>query len=239
VISIEHRSRAAPLGINTGPIKRIFDALVSLAALILLLPVFALVMLLVVLDSQGSIFYTQIRVGHNRRSGGDRRGDHIPVVSCQRQQERRRILSEGRLFKIYKFRTMVTDAEKGSGPVWACKNDARVTRVGRWLRLTRIDETPQLWNVLRGEMSLVGPRPERPYFVGHFARRIPSYTERLRVRPGITGLAQIQGCYDACEEDVLQKLNYDLQYVEDSNMSGDIRILFRTVQVVLTFKGAH
>jgi lipopolysaccharide/colanic/teichoic acid biosynthesis glycosyltransferase len=157
----------------------------------------------------------------------------------QRRHERRRILSEGRLFRIHKFRTMVVDAEKEIGPVWALKDDPRVTRVGKWLRVTRIDELPQLWNVLKGEMSLVGPRPERPHFVGDFADRIPDYTERLRALPGITGRAQVEGAYDACEEDVRNKLRYDLLYVRNCRLSEDLRILFRTVQVVVTRKGAH
>jgi lipopolysaccharide/colanic/teichoic acid biosynthesis glycosyltransferase len=211
----------------------------SATLLLLLAPLFAIVALAVMLDSLGPVFYTQVRVGQNRRLGADRRRDRIPVRIDQRHIERRRILSEGRLFRIYKFRTMVVDAEKEIGPVWALKDDPRVTRVGKWLRLTRIDELPQLWNVLRGEMSLVGPRPERPHFVGHFARKIPDYTERLRAIPGITGLAQVNGSYDVCEEDVRSKLGYDLEYVRNCRMAEDLRILFRTVQVVVTRKGAH
>ena len=134
---------------------------------------------------------------------------------------------------------MVVDAEREVGPVWALKDDPRVTRVGKLLRLSRIDELPQLWNVLRGDMSLVGPRPERPHFVGHFADRIPDYTERLRAIPGITGLAQVEASYDDCEEDVRSKLVYDLEYVRNCRLSEDLRILFRTVQVVVTRKGAR
>jgi lipopolysaccharide/colanic/teichoic acid biosynthesis glycosyltransferase len=225
--------------INAWPFKRLFDIVVSATLLVLLLPLFGLVALAIVIDSAGPVFYSQIRVGHNRRRGADRRADHIPVRVDQRRHERRRILSEGRLFRIHKFRTMVVDAEKEIGPVWALKDDPRVTRVGRWLRVTRIDELPQLWNVLKGEMSLVGPRPERPHFVGDFADRIPGYTERLRALPGITGRAQVEGSYDACEEDVRSKLRYDLLYVRNCRLSEDLRILFRTVQVVVTRKGAH
>jgi lipopolysaccharide/colanic/teichoic acid biosynthesis glycosyltransferase len=225
--------------INTWPFKRLFDIAVSATLLVALLPLFGLVALAIVIDSVGPVFYSQIRVGQNRRRGADRRGDRIPVRVDQRRHERRRILSEGRLFRIHKFRTMVVDAEKEIGPVWALKDDPRVTRVGKWLRVTRIDELPQLWNVLKGEMSLVGPRPERPHFVGDFADRIPDYTERLRALPGITGRAQVEGAYDACEEDVRNKLRYDLLYVRNCRLSEDLRILFRTVQVVVTRKGAH
>jgi lipopolysaccharide/colanic/teichoic acid biosynthesis glycosyltransferase len=159
------------------------------------------------------------------------------VQGEQRLGDRRRILSEGRLFWIHKFRTMIVGAEDGVGPVWALEHDPRVTRVGRWLRLLRLDELPQLWNVLKGEMSLVGPRPERPHFVGRFAQRIPGYTERLRALPGITGLAQVERSYDASEEDVRNKLRYDLTYVRNCRLSEDVRILFRTVPVCFRVAG--
>ncbi len=223
---------------NTTLAKRLFDIVVSGTLLIPLGLLFGLVALLIKLDSEGPIFYHQIRVGQNRRYR-DRRRDRIPVQPEQRGGERRRILSEGRLFWIHKFRTMIVGAEDGVGPVWALKDDPRVTRVGKILRMLRIDELPQLWNVLKGEMSLVGPRPERPHFVGHFAKRIPNYTDRLRVLPGITGLAQVERSYDACEEDVRDKLSYDLSYIQNCRLSEDVRILFRTVQVVLSRKGAR
>jgi lipopolysaccharide/colanic/teichoic acid biosynthesis glycosyltransferase len=172
---------------NTSLVKRFFDIVVSGTGLLLLSPVFALVVLAIVIDSPGPIFYHQIRVGQNRRFR-DRRRDEIPVQEESRLRDRRRILSEGQLFWIHKFRTMIVGAEDGVGPVWALEHDPRVTRVGKWLRLLRLDELPQLWNVLKGEMSLVGPRPERPHFVGRFAQRIPGYTDRLRALPGITGL---------------------------------------------------
>ncbi len=221
------------------PVRQVLDRFLAAILLFACLPLFALVAFAVWLDSPGPVVYTQTRVGLNRRRRGDRRADTIPVREDQRHGERRRILSEGRLFRIYKFRTMVEDAEKGVGPVWAKKGDPRVTRVGRFLRVFRIDEFPQLVNVLRGEMSLVGPRPERPHFVGHFAQRIPGYTERLQVMPGITGLAQVETAYDVCEEDVRNKLNYDLHYIKNGRLSDDLRILFRTLQVVVTRKGAH
>jgi lipopolysaccharide/colanic/teichoic acid biosynthesis glycosyltransferase len=223
---------------NTLPAKRLLDLLVSMTLLIFFAPLFGLVALGVALDSPGPVFYHQIRVGQNRRCI-ERRRDRIKVTEEKRRGDRRRILSEGRLFSIHKFRTMIVGAEDGVGPVWALERDPRVTRVGRWLRLLRIDELPQLWNVLKGQMSLVGPRPERPHFVGRFAKRIPNYTERLRALPGITGLAQVERSYDACEEDVKLKLGHDLEYISNCRLTEDMRILFRTVQVVLTRKGAR
>jgi lipopolysaccharide/colanic/teichoic acid biosynthesis glycosyltransferase len=223
---------------NTVGAKRLFDILVSGILLIGLSPIFALVALIIFIDSSGPVIYRQIRVGQNRRFV-ERRRERIRVQTDMRQEERRRILSEGRLFWIIKFRTMIVGAEDGLGPVWACESDPRVTRVGRWLRLLRIDELPQLWNVLKGEMSLVGPRPERPHFVGLFAHKFPKYTDRLRALPGITGLAQVECSYDSSEEDVRVKLGLDLAYIENCRLAQDMRILFRTVQVVLSRKGAR
>jgi len=226
------------LPFNTLLVKRVFDVVASSILLFISLPVFGLVALAVAIDSPGPIFYSQIRVGVNRRYRARRR-DRIPVQREQRLIERRRILSEGRLFRIHKFRTMVVGAEDGVGPVWALADDPRVTRVGKWLRLLRLDELPQFWNVLKGEMSLVGPRPERPHFVGRFAQRIPGYTERLRALPGITGLAQVERSYDACEEDVRDKLGFDLRYIEDCRLTTDVQILFKTVHVVFRRRGAR
>jgi lipopolysaccharide/colanic/teichoic acid biosynthesis glycosyltransferase len=223
---------------NTQLAKRMLDIVVGGGALFFGSWLFGLVALIVLIDSPGPVFYRQIRVGQNRRRR-DRRQERIPVQFDERHGERRRILAEGRLFWIHKFRTMIVDAEHGMGPVWALKDDPRVTRAGKWLRKLRLDELPQLLNVLKGEMSLVGPRPERPHFVGHFAQRIPNYVDRLRVPPGITGLAQVERSYDACEEDVRHKLSYDLTYIQNLCLSQDFRILFRTVQVVLGRKGAH
>jgi lipopolysaccharide/colanic/teichoic acid biosynthesis glycosyltransferase len=230
------RTSAPPF--NTALVKRAFDVLISGGALVVFSWLFGLVALFIVIDSPGPVFYHQIRVGHNRRKR-ERRANRIPVQDDQRHAERRRILSEGRLFWIHKFRTMIVDAENGSGPVWALKDDPRITRSGRWLRRLRFDELPQLLNVLKGEMSLVGPRPERPHFVGHFAKEIPNYLDRLQIRPGITGLAQVERSYDSCEDDVRDKLNYDLSYIRNFCLSQDVQILFRTVQVVISRKGAR
>ena len=158
----------------------------------------------------GPILYRQERVGKNRRT-----------------------------FTLYKFRSMRTDAEKATGPVWAQKDDPRITRVGRFIRKTRLDELPQLFNVLVGEMSFVGPRPERPEFVRLLQRQIPFYNGRHAVKPGITGWAQVRHQYAASVEDTLKKLQYDLYYIKNLSPFLDLLILLNTVQVVLSARGAR
>jgi lipopolysaccharide/colanic/teichoic acid biosynthesis glycosyltransferase len=194
---------------------------------------------LIKLDSPGPIFYTQERVGVNRRRNRSRRQDRLSVTGELRVNERRMVPAEGRPFQILKFRTMVADAEKDTGPTWAAPNDPRVTRIGRLLRPARLDELPQLWNVLRGQMSLVGPRPERPHFVRQFASQIPGYRTRLEALPGITGLAQVRNAYDSSEADVRQKLQYDLEYMHRTSLREDLWILLRTLVVMLTGRGAR
>ncbi|HNT65961.1 MAG TPA: undecaprenyl-phosphate glucose phosphotransferase [bacterium] len=188
--------------------KRIIDIAVSLVSLVILSPLFLITAIAIKLTSAGPIFYKQKRVGKN-----------------------------GRIFTIYKFRTMVRNAEKLTGPVWAGEKDPRVTPVGRFLRKTRIDEFPQLLNVLDGDMSLVGPRPERPYFVDRLKREYPFYTRRLKVQPGITGWAQVKGEYDTTIEGVKEKLEYDLYYIENMSLRMDFRIIFYTLATILRFKG--
>ncbi len=155
-----------------------------------------------------------------------------PVVYSQE-----RVGKDGKVFKMHKFRSMRVDAEKDSGPVWAPKNDSRVTKVGRFLRNTRLDEIPQFVNVLDGDMSLVGPRPERPFFVEKLSKEIPLYHRRLKVRPGITGWAQIKQGYDRSIEDVKSKVRYDLFYIENMSFRLDIKILFFTFYIMLMGKG--
>jgi len=138
---------------------------------------------------------------------------------------------------MYKFRTMQQDAEAATGPVWATADDPRYTPLGRWLRKTRLDEVPQFFNVLRGDMSLVGPRPERPYFVEKLNQEIPLYSRRHRVKPGITGWAQVKWKYDASLEDVQQKVKYDLFYIENMSLRRDLQILFRTIYTALRGSG--
>ncbi len=195
-------------GFSTGGMrlvfKRIFDVLLSALGLLLSAPLTLLTALAVRLDSKGPIIYRQERVGQN-----------------------------GRVFVIYKFRSMVTDAEADTGPVWAQEGDSRVTRVGRFLRKSRLDEIPQMFNVLRGDMSFVGPRPERPHFVRGLAERLPYYHERHNLKPGITGWAQVCYPYGSSEAAALEKLNYDLYYIKHHSMSMDFMILVQTVKILL------
>ena len=188
--------------------KRIADVVVSALVLVLGMPVWVLVGAAVATTSPGPALYRQTRVGRF-----------------------------GKPFTMVKFRTMVDGAERATGPVWAEKGDPRVTRIGRWLRRLRIDEVPQMWNVLLGQMSLVGPRPERPYFVEKLKDQIPLYSRRHRVQPGITGLAQVKWRYDTDLEDVRQKLKYDLFYIETMSLGLDAKILFRTLRTTVMGTG--
>ncbi len=224
----------------TSPLRRTVDIVGASLLCALLLPLFGIIALAVRISTPGPVIYRQTRVGINRRCGVDRRspvGHAVPVD--RRRQDRRRVASAGRLFRISKFRTMVDGAESRRGPTWAAKNDARVTPVGRFLRRTRFDELPQLVNVLRGDMSFIGPRPERPFFVEKFRRAIPGYMDRLTVPPGITGLAQVEHKYDTNLEDVRLKLEYDVRYVRRRSFWLDLRILLKTIRVVLSGSGAH
>jgi exopolysaccharide biosynthesis polyprenyl glycosylphosphotransferase len=187
--------------------KRAIDVGVAAGLAIAVLPVLPLVALAIKLDSPGPIFYSQERVGLN-----------------------------GRRFRIYKFRTMRQDAEK-HGAVWASKQDARITRVGTLMRKTRMDELPQLWNLLRGDMALVGPRPERPEFTSRLAEEIPSYDLRHAVKPGLTGWAQVCYRYTSSFRDTRAKVEYDLYYVKHCSLRFDLRIMLRTIGVVLAMKG--
>ncbi len=199
---------------------------VALAALIMLFPVFLLIALLIRLTSRGPALYTQERVGIDRR-----------VRTPDNVNHRRQLDVGGKPFTIYKFRTMVQDAERESGAIWASPTDPRVTPLGRFLRQSRLDELPQLVNVLRGEMSIVGPRPERPQIFAQLRGKIAEYPLRQRTRPGITGLAQICHHYDRSVDDVRTKVRYDLEYIRTQSAAGDLRIMLKTIPVLLFRRG--
>jgi sugar transferase (PEP-CTERM system associated) len=190
-------------------IKRSIDLTLSLVLGSLSFPLMVLTAVLIALESGRPILYRQERVGEN-----------------------------GRTFTLFKFRSMRIDAEKGGQPIWARDRDERVTRVGRFIRLTRLDELPQIWNVIRGDMSFVGPRPERPFFVAELAKAIPFYQQRHAVKPGLTGWAQVKYRYGASLEDAMEKLRYDLYYIKHLSVFFDLTIVFDTVKVVLFGKGA-
>ncbi|MGE5176531.1 MAG: sugar transferase [Hyphomicrobiales bacterium] len=229
--------------------KRALDVMLAGIGLLLLAPVFALVALAIKLDSRGPVIYAQERVGLNRRrrASGDAAGNGDGVGSgdgtgngvSRSERERRRSDCYGRPFAIYKFRSMITDAERKTGPVWAAASDSRITRVGRVLRKTRLDETPQLWNVLKGDMSIVGPRPERPTFVLSLTEKLPEYPRRCEALPGITGLAQVKWHYDTSIETTRRKLDYDLYYVRNGRLLLDLKIMAATVRVMARGDGAH
>jgi len=198
---------SAPIYGANEAIKRLIDILVSSVTLLLFLPLILLIMFLIRLESRGPVLFKQDRVG-----------------------------KDGKIFSLYKFRSMTKEAEKYTGPVLAESDDERITKLGKILRRTRLDEIPQLISVLKGDMSLVGPRPERPFFVERFKREIPGYVRRLQVRPGITGLAQVHSTYDISAR---SKLRYDLLYVRNHSLFLDMEIILRTIWVVLRRKGAR
>jgi len=206
--------------------RRSLHFILALIALIILLPVMLLVALLVRLTSRGPVLYTQVRVGLDRRTN---------ARSSQNHRRERNL--GGQPFTIYKFRTMRVDAEHQSGAVWAQQGDPRVTSIGRLLRQYRLDELPQLINVLRGEMNIVGPRPERPTIFAELREHIAEYPLRQRARPGITGLAQINHHYDRSLEDVRTKVHYDLEYIRRQSVAEDFRIMLKTVPVILLRRG--
>ena len=217
-------------------IKRSMDICGAMIGLTLSSILFLIVPILIKLDSPGPVFYVQKRIGLNRRRK-ERRQDFLKVKKERRNSDRRRINLYGKPFSLYKFRTMRDGAEKKSGPIWASPNDPRVTKVGKILRATNIDELPQLFNILKGDMSLVGPRPERPSFVSEFVKRIPDYSERLTVKPGLTGKAQVNCGSDYSFEDVKNKLKYDLDYVRDGSLTTDLGIIAKTFWMMFNGRG--
>ena len=205
---------------------RALNVILAGVALFVALPLLLLIALAVKLTSRGPALYTQERVGLDRRTPG----------SDPASRGRTRDLG-GRPFTIYKFRTMRVDAESATGAVWASQNDPRITPVGRFLRQYRLDEIPQLLNVMRGEMNIVGPRPERPTIFAELREHIAEYPLRQRAKPGITGLAQINHHYDASVDDVRTKVRYDLEYIRRRSLWEDLRIMLQTIPVVLFRRG--
>jgi lipopolysaccharide/colanic/teichoic acid biosynthesis glycosyltransferase len=202
------------------------NVMLAAVALIVVSPVMLVVAVLVKLTSRGPILYTQTRVGLDRRQ--DRGSD---------DNHRRALDMGGKPFTIYKFRTMYVDAEARTGPVWATKNDPRITPMGTFLRQYRLDELPQLINVIKGEMNVVGPRPERPAIFAELRQNISEYALRQRAKPGITGLAQINQHYDVCIDDVRRKVEYDLEYIQRQSLAEDLKIMLKTIPVVLLRRG--
>jgi lipopolysaccharide/colanic/teichoic acid biosynthesis glycosyltransferase len=200
-------------------------------------PLMGLAAVLIRLTSPGPVFFKQERVGLNRRVGNRRNGYNLRHMTERRNADRREESKHGKPFMLYKFRSMTLDAEDGP-PEWATEGDPRVTRIGKILRKTRIDETPQFFNVLRGDMSVVGPRPERDYFYEKLRNDVPEFPLRLRIKPGITGLAQVNNGYTNSVAGAHQKLEYDLDYINRLGPATDAKILLKTVSVVLTGKGA-
>src|SRR4051812_36428418 len=194
---------------GTRFVKRTLDLALSMIGVLTGAPLMLLTAIAIRIDSRGPALYSQERVGEN-----------------------------GRVFTVYKFRSMRTDAEEAGRPIWARDKDDRITRVGRFIRKTRLDELPQLWNVMRGEMSFVGPRPERPFFVEQLAREIPFYLQRHAVKPGLTGWAQVKYQYGSSIEDAMEKLRYDLYYIKHLSVFFDLTIVLDTVKVILFGKGA-
>ncbi len=210
--------------------KRLFDILLTSLLIVLSAPIMLVVAILVKLDSPGPVFYSQGRVGLNRRRK-DRRGGASRAQVYQGESDRRRQQSHGRVFQVYKFRSMHVDAE-AKGAQWCRRDDPRVTRMGKILRKTHLDELPQLFNVLMGDMSIVGPRPERPEFVTGLKESVPNYEKRLELKPGLTGLAQIRHRSDEQITDVKKKIRYDLFYMKKVSLWTDTKIVLGTVPLV-------
>lgn len=209
---------------------RVLNVAIGVIALALLSPLLLVVAIVVKLTSRGPIFYRQTRVGLDQRRGSWTRNETL--------YDRRVQDLGGRAFTIFKFRTMRVNAEQKSGAVWASKADPRVTPLGQLLRKTRIDEIPQLLNVIRGDMNIVGPRPERPSLVLTLREQITDYPFRHRVKPGITGWAQINQAYDTSIDDVREKVRLDLEYLERQSMTEDLLIMAKTIPVMLLRRGA-
>lgn len=226
IASASSRAHSAPSGRREIDAVRALNVLVAAVALVLCAPLMLLIGMLVKLSSPGPVIYKQTRVGLDRRGGDD-----------SLWKGRRKVDYGGRLFTMYKFRTMRADADQAL-QVWACPGDVRITAIGRLLRACRLDELPQLFNVLKGDMNVVGPRPEQPKLFLDLREQVEGYAERQRVLPGITGWAQINQSYDTCVEDVRSKVRFDLDYIQRRSWRGDLKIIVRTLPVIVFRKGA-
>lgn len=220
-------SRTAARATGAELLRYAVNVVLAMLALVVVSPVMLVVAILVKLTSRGPVLYTQTRVGLDRRRDRGFGSNH------------RRALDDmgGQPFTIYKFRTMFVDAERATGPVWATQDDPRITGVGRFLRQYRLDELPQLINVIKGEMNIVGPRPERPAIFAELRESISEYARRQQAKPGITGLAQISQHYDECLDDVRRKVEYDLEYIQRQSLLEDVKIMLKTIPVVLLRRG--
>jgi lipopolysaccharide/colanic/teichoic acid biosynthesis glycosyltransferase len=211
-----------------GRARRALNILAAVVGIVVTFPLWILIAVAIKLTSRGPVFYDQTRIGLDQRG-----------TDSQSNDPRRKQDLGGRPFRIYKFRTMTFNAEHATGPVWATQDDGRVTRLGRVLRLYRLDELPQLINVLKGDMNVVGPRPERPTIVAQLRETIPNYQVRHRVRPGITGHAQVNLQYDSSLDDVKRKIDYDLEYIRRQGFWADLKIMAQTLPVMLFRRGAR
>jgi len=222
------REAESPAPTHVEGARRALNLVVAVVLIVVTVPLWVVIAIVIKLTSRGPALYSQTRVGIDLRDTGVKPDD-----------PRRRHDIGGRPFRIYKFRTMTVDAERTTGAVWATKNDCRVTAVGRVLRAYRLDELPQLINVLRGEMNIVGPRPERPPIFESLRKNVPDYHLRQRARPGITGHAQINLEYDSTIEDVRRKVQFDLEYIARQSFWTDLKIMAQTIPVMLFRRGSQ
>ena len=219
-----------PAATADSKLQRAVNIAVATLGLLLTAPLLVVIAIAIKFTSPGPVFYRQARIGMDRRNARREEGGD--------GYEKKRVRDLGGApFRIYKFRTMQVDAERKSGAVWAQESDPRVTSVGRMLRQFRLDELPQLFNVIRGDMNIVGPRPERPAIFADMRGKIENYSGRQRTRPGITGLAQINQSYDSSVDDVRRKVEYDLAYIARRGLAEDLRIMLRTIPVILFRRG--
>lgn len=221
-------SRTSTAAQPSESLRRALNVAVATVGIVLAAPLMVGIAILIKLTSRGPVFFVQTRVGIDRRAPGEPPGNNRRSTDCG-----------GKPFTIYKFRTMaISQGSNENDQVWAQPNDPRVTRIGRFLRLYRLDELPQLINVLRGDMDVVGPRPEQPAIFARLRGQIDRYQERQRVRPGITGLAQISQTYDTCIDDVRNKLKHDLEYISRQSTFEDLKIMLGTLPVMIGKRGA-